>query len=395
MIVSAQSMKKNVQCRKLSSAAPSLWFVWLLLMTHTLFPPSASAAEERKFKPALPGYRFKFPDDHLSHDEFKTEWWYYTGHLESTDKNTKKPFGFELTFFRSGVPVADLPKGGSFELKNVYMAHFAVSDLSGKKFFHEEKLSRAGAGMAGANTDSQYKVWIENWSATADGKQRKHFLKARGKDYSIDLELDEGKLPAIHGAHGVSQKAACVGCASHYYSLTRMPTKGKLVAGGKSYDVSGTSWMDHEFGSNQLAANQVGWDWFSIQLDDGSDMMLYLMRLKDGSLDPHSSGTIVESDGGTNHIALSEYKVESSRHWTSPKTGGKYPTNFHITLPKRNIDLKIEALLDEQELVSTQKSGINYWEGACKVSGTKNGKEVRGRAYVEMTGYSEAFSKKI
>lgn len=346
----------------------------------------------RKFKAALPGYRYRFPEDHFSHDEFKTEWWYYTGHLESADH---KAFGYELTFFRSGVPISDGVKGGAWEMKNVYMAHFAVSDIGNKKFFHDEKLSRAGAGSAGASGEKEYKVWIENWSASSRGAGRKHFLVAKSKGYSIDFELDEGKIPAIHGAHGVSQKASCAGCASHYYSLTRMPTKGVITVGDKQLAVQGTSWMDHEFGSNQLTADQVGWDWFSVQLDDGSDLMLYLMRLKNGSYDKHSSGTLINSDGSTTHLALNDYKVEASKLWNSPHTGGKYPTSFHVTIPSKQIDLQLDSVLADQELASKDKTGISYWEGACRVKGTKAGSSIAGRAYVEMTGYSEAFTKKI
>lgn len=368
-----------------------LVLIFCVFLSFLILIPAQAATPERKFKAALPGYRYHFPADHFSHDEFKTEWWYYTGHLESADK---KPFGYELTFFRSGVPISDGVNGGAFELRNVYMAHFALTDVSAKKFYHEEKMSRGGAGAAGAS-DKEYKVWLENWSALRDPKSGKHILSARSKDCSIKLSLDEGKVPAIHGNQGVSQKASCVGCASHYYSHTRMPAEGEITIGDKKYNVRGSSWMDHEFGSNQLAANQVGWDWFSIQLDDGSDMMLYLMRLKDGTYDPHSSGTFVAADGGVQHLHLSDYKIESSQKWKSPHTGGQYPTSFHVSVPSKQLDLQIEALLQDQELASKDKTGISYWEGACRVKGKRAGAEVRGQAYVEMTGYSEAFNRKI
>lgn len=357
----------------------------------SMLAPLQAAPTERSFKKALPGYRYHFPADHFSHEDFKTEWWYYTGHLESSDK---KPFGFELTFFRSGVPISDAVSGGAFELKNVYMAHFALTDVSSKKFYHEEKLSRGGAGSAGAS-DKDYKVWLENWTASRDPKTGKHFLAARSKDCSIKLSLGEGKIPAIHGHQGVSQKASCVGCASHYYSHTRMPADGELSVDGKTYNVRGTAWMDHEFGSNQLASNQIGWDWFSIQLTDGSDIMLYLMRLKDGTYDPHSSGTFVAADGGVEHLQLKDYQIEPSQKWKSPHTGGQYPTSFHVTVPGKQLDLKINALVQDQELASKDKAGISYWEGACRVTGTHAGAPVQGQAYVEMTGYSEAFNRKI
>ena len=370
----------------------SIIAVCLTVILSTLLTPATEATTpERKFKLALPGYRYHFPADHYSHDEFKTEWWYYTGHLESTDK---KAFGFELTFFRSGAPISDGVSSGAFALKNVYMAHFALTDVSGKKFFYEEKLSRGGAGSAGAS-GKDYNVWLENWNVTRDPKTGKHHLVAKSKDCSIDLSLGEAKVPAIHGHQGVSQKASCVGCASHYYSLTRMPADGDVTVGGKNYSVRGAAWMDHEFGSNQLADNQVGWDWFSIQLDDGTDMMLYLMRLKDGTYDAHSSGTFISADGGTQHLKLNDYKIEASKNWKSPHTGGQYPTSFHVTVPSKQLDLQIEAQLQDQELASKDRTGISYWEGACRVSGQHNGAAVRGQAYVEMTGYSAAFNRKI
>lgn len=377
--------------RTFKRALPVFLIALAMFLPLLLIHPSAIADAEKKFKLALPGYRYKFPADHYSHDEFKTEWWYYTGHLQS---NEGKPFGFELTFFRSGVPIIDGVSTGAFQLKNVYMAHFALTDVAAKKFYHEEKMSRGGAGAAGAS-EKDYRVWLENWSVTRDPKTGRHILNARTKDCSIKLYLDEGKVPALHGNQGVSQKASCVGCASHYYSLTRMPADGELTVGETKYFVRGSGWMDHEFGSNQLAADQVGWDWFSIQLDDGTDMMLYLMRLRNGSYDPHSSGTFVAADGGVEHLQLKDYSIQPSQKWKSPHTGGQYPTRFHVTVPSKQLDIQIEALVQDQELASKDKSGISYWEGACRVSGKRAGANVRGQAYVEMTGYSEAFNRKI
>jgi predicted secreted hydrolase len=308
--------------------------------------------------------------------------------LQST---SGKEFGFELTFFRSGVPLADGVKHGPWVLKNIYMTHLALSDVAGKTFYHDEKICRAGVGSAGAEANT-YKVWTENWSVNRDNGQ--HHLVAKDKDFGIDLQLDEGKSPAIHGENGVSQKASCVGCASHYYSFTRMPASGKVSVRGETIPVKGIAWMDHEFGSNQLTADQVGWDWYSIQLDDNTELMLYVMRLKNGKYDTNSSGTYILADGKTEHLPLKDYKVSSTGTWVSPHTGGKYPSRWHVSVPSKRIELNIEPLLDDQELLS-RRGGISYWEGTCKVSGSKDAKSVSGKAYVELTGYSRELNKNI
>lgn len=365
-------------------------FITYIVVLITCLTGSSAllAAEPSKYELALPGYKFQFPRDHYSHDKYKTEWWYYTGHLKSDDG---KLYGFELTFFRSAMPVDDGVEEGPWSLKSMYMAHFALSDINGGKFYHKEKLSRAGVGNAGAS-ENDYNVWIENWSAS--GKDGKFHLRAKDADFAIDLNLDQGKNLVLHGENGVSQKAACVGCASHYYSMTRMPLTGTVLVAGKESKVSGIAWMDHEFGSNQLAEDQVGWDWYAIQLDDKTEMMLYLMRLKNGQYDPHSSGTIIGADGKFQHLPLSGYSVETIDKWTSPHTGGKYPSKWHVTLPSQKIDLTITPQLADQELTANG-AGVNYWEGACSVSGRKDGKAVEGQAYVELTGYDKALGKKL
>jgi predicted secreted hydrolase len=343
----------------------------------------------RTFKLALPGYTFSFPRDHASHDEYKTEWWYYTGHLQTDDG---KRFGYELTFFRLAMDVPDGIKDMPWNVDNVYMAHFAVSDLSNQRFFHQQRLTRPGLNAAGAE-QSRYHVFNENWSAQQSGD--KQLPTAKSADYAIDLTLTPAKPPVIHGENGVSQKAACRGCASHYYSFTRLLTDGYITAQGKRLHVTGVTWMDHEFGSNQLTPEQVGWDWFSIQLDDQTEIMLYVMRLKKNSLDPHSSGTFIDAHGSAEHLNLADYSIEQTASWRSPATGGVYPMGWHVRIPKRKLDITIAPELKDQELVKQSDRDVTYWEGACRVNGTNNGKDISGQAYVEMTGYAAAFSKNI
>jgi predicted secreted hydrolase len=353
----------------------------------------AASESQHKWQLALPGYEYKFPRDLASHEQYKTEWWYYAGHLHGDDGTT---CGYELTFFRLGMdvqrPVVDTP----WAVPNVYMAHFAVTDLPNKRFFHTQKLNRAGYGFAGASQD-RFNVWNENWRAAseADRADAPTTLRASSPDYSIELALTPMKPLVIHGENGVSQKAECVGCASHYFSYTRLDTIGSITVGGRRKQVHGISWMDHEFGSNQLTAEQVGWDWFSVQLNDNSELMLYVMRRRDGTIDRHSSGTFVSAAGKATHLKSDAYKIVSLSTWKSPHSQATYPMGWHISVPSLAVELDVTPLAEDQELSSESSSDVTYWEGASGVSGTISGRQAAGEAYVEMTGYGQAFSRKI
>ena len=357
----------------------------MFIFANILQLPCLSA----EYKKALPGYRFQFPRDHASHDQFKTEWWYYTGHLKS---KSGKDYGFELTFFRVGLdPDIDTSRK-AWSLKNVYLAHFAVSDLAGKKFIYSQKLNRSGLNVAGARSDIPY-VFNELWSMKFLGE--KVILTARDKGYAIDLILSPEKKPVVHGVDGVSQKASCKGCASHYYSMTRLKAEGIIFVDGKSETVSGQAWMDHEFGSNQLTEEQTGWDWFSIQLDNSEEIMLYVMRRKDGTIDVNSSGTIVFKDGSSLHLTKNQFQIENKKIWKSTKTGGAYPVVWKVSIPSRKIELRLVSYMEDQELVTKELTGVVYWEGAVSVEGNVADKTVKGKAYVEMTGYAEPFKQRI
>jgi len=362
------------------------WLASVFLLLTFCLP---AQAVERPYRKALPGYKYRFPEDHYSHDEFKTEWWYYTGHLMTKEN---KRYGYELTFFRTGADHEPENKNPAWKLQNFYLAHFAVTDENGKRFKFYEKLNRSGLNLAGARSDAYY-VYNEGWSVEKIGE---HFLlKADAKDYSIHLLLDAVKAPVIHGENGVSQKASCVGCASHYYSMTKLKTEGRIFVADKPYDVTGYSWMDHEFGSNQLSSEQSGWDWISLQLDDNRELMLYILRRVDGTNEPASSGTIVDAQGHATHVKLDGFKVTTSGSWHSPKSGANYPMGWHVTVPSANIDVTLTSNMQDQELMTARSTGVNYWEGSVTVSGTSNGKPVGGQGYVEMTGYGEKFKKNI
>ncbi len=361
----------------------------ILLLLLAVSSTTSAFALPKVYKQALPGYQYKFPKDHFSHDQFRTEWWYYTGHLLTDDK---RKFGYELTFFRTGADDQPANKNSVWKMDNFYLAHFAVTDENGKKFSYREKLNRAGLRLAGAREDAYY-VFNEGWSVEKIGEH--YLLRADAPDYSIHLLLDSLKPPVIHGVNGVSQKAGCVGCASHYYSMTRLKTIGTLFAGEKPYAVTGLSWMDHEFGSNQLTTDQSGWDWYSIQLDDNRELMLYILRRTDGTVEKQSSGTIVNADGTSKHISLADFAISPTGSWTSSKTKGKYPMGWKVSVPSAGLDLVLSPNLLDQELVTGRSTAITYWEGSVTVTGSSNRKPVRGQGYVEMTGYAEKFKQKL
>jgi predicted secreted hydrolase len=355
-----------------------------------VFVGQATSEKPPEFRQALPGWRFAFPRDHRVHREFKTEWWYYTGHLEDPEGKT---YGYQLTFFRAGlIPGRIKPQGSRWRAQEVFMAHLAITDIDNKTFSVQEKASRGNLGLAGADEET-YHVWVETWKVKGQGPQ--HHLTAGDEDLSIDLTVTPTRPPVIHGSQGVSQKGALPGQASHYYSLTRLETKGVLNIKGQAVPVSGMSWMDHEFGSNQLQADQVGWDWFSIQLNNGMDLMIYHIRHKDGRVDPNSSGTLVLADSRIRHLPLSGFNLRTLGFWTSPHSQATYPASWEIVLPQEDMRLELVPLAADQELRTPKSTRVTYWEGAVKVNGTVKGKPVEGRGYVELTGYEKRFRPKI
>lgn len=336
------------------------------------------------YKPALPGYHFQFPRDHAAHPDYQTEWWYYTGHLNAGSRR----FGFELTFFQVGINPALRQSRSAWALHTLYFAHFTVTDENGQTFRFTEEVSRPALGMAGSDP-KRYRVWIHDWSAALAADAKTHALKASTPEMAIDLALTPSKPAAINGENGVSQKAAGVGRASHYYSLTRLETAGTLRWKGETLNVTGLSWMDHEFGSNQLTPQQTGWDWYSIQLDTRRELMLYVLRLKDGGVEAMSSGTIVNADGTTRHLKLADFQIRSTATWKSPHSAAVYPAAWEIRVPSEQLDLRITPVVPDQELAPAA-TGVRYWEGSCKVAARDHKRPVGGVAYVELTGYAGA-----
>jgi predicted secreted hydrolase len=273
-------------------------------------------------------------------------------------------------------------------VRDLFITHLAVSDIDGQRFRHAERINRAGVGWAGAET-AGYRVWNEDWEARLS-LPGKHRLRALSDEIGIDLEVEEGKPAVAHGENGVSQKGSDPGNASHYYSLTRMPTRGTLLVNQQRVEVEGLSWMDHEFGTSFLEKGQRGWDWLSIQLDDGTDLMLYQFRRADGARDRHSHATIVYPDGSFAPVKFDQFGLEPGVQWKSPASSASYPINWRVGIPGKQIELEAQAALANQEMRTTESTGVTYWEGSIKVTGTHRGRAVRGRGYLEMTGYGGA-----
>ena len=350
----------------------SRWIGWLLL--------GVVAASAQEYKLALPGYKFQFPRDYFNHEQYQTEWWYYTGNVRTRDG---RRFGFELTFFRQGVSRATNPD--PWYVDDLWMAHLAVSDIGGQHFYHEERLNRSGPGIAGVDAKSGV-IWNGNWQVRITRQEED--LRGIGRDFGFKLKLVPMKPPVIQGQNGVSRKAAGVGHASHYYSLTRLRTSGTIDVQGKTYQVEGTSWMDHEFFTGSMAADESGWDWLSVQFDDGSELMLYQMRHKDGSIDPYSSGSYVNAQGKSQFLSSRDFTMTpAGETWTSPETKAAYPLRWHVSVPVLHLAFEVTTPLRTQEM--TGKFGPSYWEGAIDVGGTRGKSKARGEGYLEMTGYAE------
>jgi len=340
---------------------------------------AANAAADWRI--AEPGWRYEFPRDHHAHREFKTEWWYFTGNLFDGEG---RRFGYELTFFRHGIqPAAERdPNASRFIVDDLKFAHFAITDVAGRKFQFDQKTNRGAFGEAGFD-DGNRIAWIENrsLSATGDG-----FDIAALSDFgSIRLHLRATKSPVIHGENGLSVKAADGASASHYYSIPRLETSGELTLNGTVRQVRGETWFDHEWSSSQLGKDEVGWDWLCLQFEDGSELMLYRMRLANGGVEPSSSGTWIAPDGTATHLRASDFQMTPTGLWKSKASGAQYPIAWRIALPAQQTEFTIHAAVEDQEL---RLGAITYWEGAIDANGLREGKPIKGRGYLELTGYA-------
>ena len=349
-------------------------------------PPAGFAqAQERR--------TFVFPRDHGPHREFRQEWWYVTGNLDAA---SGERFGFELTFFRlaleppgtAAAPDAETTPGAqpsAWRSRELYMAHFAVSDLARRRFRFAQKLSREALGLAGAQAQpaqgQALKVWIDDWSLTDSDRQ--WTVQATQDGYTIELTLESLTAPVLNGDAGLSRKSAEAWAASYYYSIPRLAVRGRVLRDGRPLEVHGLAWLDREWGSGGLGAAQAGWDWFALQLNDGSALMFYALRERDGHRDPHSAGTWVSSTGEARPLASADVSIVVGGEWRGGR-GARYPAAWRLRVPALALEVAVQPVLPDQELRTIPP----YWEGAVDVSGERAGRHISGRGYVELVGYA-------
>ena len=324
--------------------------------------------------------RFAFPEDHGSHPDFRTEWWYLTGNVTAP---SGRRFGYQFTLFRNALTAEEPTSESEWATRQIFMAHFAVTDVDAESFHFFERFARGAMGLAGVEL-GPFRAWLEDWQITSRSSSPPFRLQARADDIALDLDLDPVKPLVLQGEAGLSRKGREPGNASYYYAFTRLATAGRIRLGEVELEVSGSSWLDREWSTSALEAGQSGWDWFALQLDDGTDLMVYQMRRDDGTADPVSSGSLVGSDGAKVDLDWDEFRLEVLDRWSSPSSGTTYPAGWRLVLPREKLTLLIDPLVPDQEL----RLAVTYWEGAVTVEGDRDGVPITGRGYVELTGYS-------
>jgi predicted secreted hydrolase len=325
----------------------------------------------RAFEPRA----FQFPEDHGAHRDFATEWWYLTGNLQT---ESGRRFGYQFTLFRVGLRPGEPVMDSAWRTQQIYMGHMAISDVTGARHYSAERFARAAAGLAGARV-APFEVWLGPWSMRADTELFPLTVSAQNEDTGLSLQLQAGDKPLVlQGERGLSRKSTTPGNASYYYSFTRLPTRGELRIGDTVYTVQGDSWMDHEWSSSALDREQVGWDWFALHLDDGRDLMYYQLRNKQGGMHAFSRGSLVGKDGSVRTLLPDQVKLTPLHHWQA-EDGAHYPVSWRLQVAELQLDLEVQALLDDQLM----DHSVRYWEGAVEVSGSHH-----GSGYLELSGYA-------
>jgi predicted secreted hydrolase len=332
------------------------------------------------FEQALTPREFEFPRDHGAHPTFAHEWWYLTGRLAAP---SGERFGFELTFFRVGLArsaTAAAADASHWRAQQMYVAHFAVTDIERGQFHFQERSARDALGLAGAAADP-LRVWVDDWSLALGGARWQ--IQAAMPGYALDVQMTAELAAVLNGDRGLSQKSSAAGDASYYYSIPRLAVRGQLVRDGQALNVSGSAWLDREWGSGGLGADGAGWDWFALQLADGSELMFYSLRRRDGRRDAHSAGTWVAPDGAVRALGSADVAIGVQGYWVSPR-GGRYPARWRLEVPALGLAVDLRPVLADQELDGPPR----YWEGAVDVAGRTGGRNITGSGYVELVGYA-------
>ena len=345
-----------------------------------LDPLDLLGADSAGFDRVLGPRPLVFPDDHGPHRRFRTEWWYFTGNLADS---SGREFGFQLTFFRFALPAASVIRASKWATNQIYLAHFALSDIAGGEFHTRERLSRGTLTLADAQA-RPFMVWIEDWSVQSNGDDLWPMrLQASDGGIGVALQLHPLKGLVLNGQEGYSRKGASPGNASHYYSYPRLAAQGEVQINQRRFVVTGLAWLDREWATSSLEPEQSGWDWFALQLDDGREVMFYRLRRRDGQQGQYDAGVLVGHEGQIRALSNEDVDIDATTMWESSDTGTRYPSSWRLRIPAEQIDLQVEPLLAGQEWQGL----FRYWEGAVRVSGVAWDNPVSGRGYVELVGY--------
>lgn len=389
----------------------SIWFIVIILSAALIGYGILEISKEEEIRASISvaeamgggdeeGYlratgprEFVFPDDHGPHPGFRTEWWYYTGNVFTKDG---RHFGYQFTIFRSQMSPPDSGAqdnafNENWNTNQLYLGHFAVSDVEAEDHVFEERYSRGAAGLAGSQADP-HRIWLEDWeiirieTESGDDKNFTVNIQAEMEDgTSINFDITPSKPLVLQGEDGYDPKGSETGNASYYLAFTRMQTNGVITKDGQEYRVSGDSWMDHEWSTSALDEDQEGWDWFSIQLSNNYEIMYYQLRNSDGSVSEFTNGSVIDPDGNKVNFDTGEVTLEVLDTWKSPHSGANYPSTWNLSIPGKNIDLQVETAFPDQEM----DVSVRYFEGVLRLRGVMNGEEITGNGFVEMTGYGE------
>ena len=341
-------------------------------------------ADTSRFTRALAPRRFTFPADHGPHPEFRTEWWYITGNLVTPDA---RHFGFQLTFFRFALDTASPERPSRWATDQLWMAHFTVTNSAAGTFRAAEKFQRQALGLAGAQAQP-FRVWLDDWSLRSAGPDLFPLsLTARSDAMALQLTLNAGKPLVLQGDAGLDPKGPEPGNASYYYSFTRLPAAGQVTVDGRSFAVAGSAWLDREWSTSVLGPDIQGWDWFALQLDDGTDLMVYRLRRRDLTASPFSNGILVDASGAViQRLAAQDFTLTPTQYWRSRKSGARYAVGWDLAIPDQEIVLAVRPRIPNQEL----DLAVRYWEGAMLATGERAGAPLTGVGYTEMVGVGVA-----
>ena len=331
------------------------------------------------FARALERRPFEFPKDHAAHPEFRNEWWYVTGNLQT---ETGRHFGYQVTFFRIALSPKPPESSSNWATNQVWMAHIALTDVAGNNHLHDQRLARGAAGLAGQQLQP-FKVWLEDWQILGQDKGEFPWtVEVANAEFSFKLNLRPEKPVVLQGNQGLSQKSSAAGNASYYYSFTRLATTGWVHYQNQDFQVTGSSWLDREWSTSALGKDQAGWDWFSLQFNDGQELMFYQLRTTSGTADQaHSQGKWIAADTSTVNLSLKDVALTPLKYWQATN-GAYYPIAWELNYPAIKGRWRVEAVVDDQLM----ETSVLYWEGAVRVIDLESD-QVVGQGYLELSGY--------